>query len=57
MVVQVLHAVIYPRMEYDIPILSVDMVGKGNQVSLCIIDPCPVRLDRSVPAFFRDITL
>ncbi|KAK9796624.1 hypothetical protein WJX73_002588 [Symbiochloris irregularis] len=54
---QVLHAVIFPRLEYDIPILSMDMVGKGNQVSLCIIDPCPVRLDRSIPGFFREITL
>ena len=54
---QVLHAVIYPNLDYDVPILSMDMVGKGNQVSLCIIDPCPVRTDRTVPAFFRDITL
>lgn len=54
---QVLHCVLYPRASFDIPILSIDMVGKGNQVSLCIIDPCPVRSDRSLPIFFRDIAL
>lgn len=54
---QVLHCVLYPRQHYDVPILSIDIVGKGNNVSLAIIDPCPSRMDRSIPAFFCDIVL
>ncbi len=40
----------YPRLEYDLPILSMDMVGKsGGAISLAVIDPCPVSLNRSLP--------
>ena len=47
---QVLHCVMFPRLEYDLPILSMDMVGKGGgSISLAVIDPCPVALNRSLP--------
>ena len=46
---QVLHCVMYPRIEYDLPILSFDMVGKHGRVSLVCIDPCPVSQNRSLP--------
>lgn len=40
----------FPRLEYDLPILSMDMVGKGGgPISLAVIDPCPVSLNRSLP--------
>lgn len=48
--VQVLHCVMYPRLEYDLPILSMDMVGKvGGAISLAVIDACPVAMNRSLP--------
>ena len=52
LVVQVVHCVMYPRMEYDLPILSFDMVGKDDRVSLVCIDPCPVAMDRSLPSVY-----
>ena len=52
MVVQVVHCVMYPRMEYDLPILSFDMVDKDDRVSLVCIDPCPVAMDRSLPPVY-----
>ncbi len=40
----------FPRLEYDLPILSMDMVGRsGSAISLAVIDPCPVSLNRSLP--------
>ena len=49
---QVVHCVMYPRMEYDLPILSFDMVGKNDRVSLVCMDPCPVAMDRSLPPVY-----
>lgn len=46
------HCVMYPRLEYDLPILSMDVVAKRGKVSLAIIDPCPVSLDRSLPSIY-----
>lgn len=50
--VQVVHCVMYPRTDYDLPILSFDMVGNAGRVSLVCIDPCPVALDRSLPPLY-----
>lgn len=48
--IQVIHCVMFPRLEFDLPILSMDMVGKGGgPISLAVIDPCPVSLNRSLP--------
>ena len=49
---QVVHCVMYPRTDYDLPILSFDMVGKDGRVSLVCIDPCPVAMDRSLPPIY-----
>lgn len=38
----VLHCVMFPRAEFDIPILSMDMVSRGDRVTFAIADPCPV---------------
>ena len=72
---QVLHCVLFPRLEFDLPILSMDLVAAppppapktssspssdpaspqpppplpDSVVSLAIIDPCPARLDGSLP--------
>lgn len=50
---QVFHCVMYPRLNYDIPILSMDLVANGGRVSLAIVDPCPVSADLSLPAFYE----
>lgn len=89
---QVLHCVLFPRLEFDLPILSMDLVaaptpptGKANSpeeassssapassssssdpedasslmpqspISLAVIDPCPARLDGSLPEPYRDV--
>jgi phycocyanobilin:ferredoxin oxidoreductase len=56
MSVQVLHCVLYPRLEYDLPILSVDMVGSAatGRISLAIADPCPAAMDRSLPPAYAE---
>ncbi len=48
---QVLHCVLYPRLDWDLPILSIDLVGSAGSgnVSLAIADPCPAAMDRSLP--------
>lgn len=49
-----LHCVLYPRLEYDLPILSFDMVGSegSGRVSLAIADPCPASMDRWLPQVY-----
>ena len=52
---QVLHCVLYPRLDYDMPILSIDMVGNAStgRVSLAIADPCPASMDRKLPPAYE----
>ena len=46
---------LYPRLEYDLPILSLDMVGNADgEVSLAIVDPCPCVLDRRIPLLYQE---
>ena len=52
---QVLHCVMYPRAEYDLPIMSMDVVAKDGNISLGIIDPCPSRLDGSLPEDYSEM--
>ena len=49
---QVLHCVMFPRLEYDLPILGMDMVGAKGRVSLAVIDPSPATMDRTLPAMY-----
>ncbi|KAG7668407.1 hypothetical protein Ndes2526B_g00872 [Nannochloris sp. 'desiccata'] len=49
---QVVHCVMYPRPEFDLPILSMDLVANGDRVTLAIIDPCPVTGNLSLPPFY-----
>lgn len=46
---EVLHCVWYPRPQFDLPILSVDVVASAGRVSLALVDPCPVSPDLSLP--------
>ena len=49
---RVVHCVMYPRPEFDLPILSLDMVSNGDRVTLAIIDPCPVTSNLSLPPYY-----
>eukprot|EP00242_Pyramimonas_sp_CCMP2087_P013118 CAMPEP_0198213140 /NCGR_PEP_ID=MMETSP1445-20131203/28695_1 /TAXON_ID=36898 /ORGANISM="Pyramimonas sp., Strain CCMP2087" /LENGTH=289 /DNA_ID=CAMNT_0043887741 /DNA_START=234 /DNA_END=1103 /DNA_ORIENTATION=- len=46
---EVLHIVMYPRVEYDLPIYAVDIVGFKGRVTFCIADLCPFSNDLSLP--------
>ena len=49
---QVLHCVMFPRTQYDLPLLSFDVVAAGGRVTLAVADPCPVTPNLSLPAFY-----
>ena len=49
---QVVHCVMYPRPEFDLPILSMDLVANGDRITLAIVDPCPVTGNLSLPPFY-----
>ena len=52
---QVLHCVLYPRLEYDVPILSLDMVGnEAGGVSLAIVDVCPCVVEGHLPLAYQE---
>jgi len=40
---EVLHVMMYPRVEFNLPLYAVDMVGFGGRVTLCIADLSPGR--------------
>lgn len=50
---QVFHCVMYPNVEYDLPILSMDVVANADRISFAIIDPCPVAPDMSIPNIYK----
>lgn len=43
----------FPRVTFDLPILSMDLVANGGRVSLAVIDPCPVSANLQLPAFYE----
>ncbi|MEA5576134.1 phycocyanobilin:ferredoxin oxidoreductase [Anabaena sp. UHCC 0451] len=45
----ILHCVMFPRPEYDIPMFGCDLVGGRGQISAAIADLSPVNLERSLP--------
>ncbi|KAF6265515.1 phycocyanobilin ferredoxin oxidoreductase-like protein [Scenedesmus sp. NREL 46B-D3] len=49
---QVLHMVLFPRYDFDIPILALDLVAAGGAVTLAIIDACPVTSRLSLPQHY-----
>eukprot|EP00798_Chlamydomonas_sp_ICE-L_P016547 gene16547-22776_t len=50
---QVMHVVLYPRYDYDMPILAMDLVIAGGAVTLAIIDACPVRSMKLPPHYMQ----
>ncbi|WP_392408485.1 phycocyanobilin:ferredoxin oxidoreductase [Chlorogloeopsis fritschii] len=45
----ILHCVMFPRPEYDLPMFGCDLVGGRGQISAAIADLSPVSSDRSLP--------
>lgn len=50
----VVHSVMYPRPQYDAPILAFDLVTVGNTPVFGIADTCPVTDDLRLPEDYRD---
>lgn len=50
----ILHFVMFPRYNYDIPILAMDLVVANDTVSLAIIDACPVRPRQQLPNHYLE---
>lgn len=49
----ILHCVMFPRPEYDLPMFGCDIVGGRGQVSAAIVDLSPVSRDRTLSAPYR----
>ncbi|TAE56221.1 MAG: phycocyanobilin:ferredoxin oxidoreductase [Nostocales cyanobacterium] len=45
----ILHCVMFPKTEYDIPMFGCDLVGGRGQISAAIADLSPVNLQRKLP--------
>lgn len=52
--VQVLHCVMWPRRDHDIPILGFDVVAIGSDVTYAIADTTSVTADGSLPPVYVD---
>lgn len=49
----ILHCVMFPRPEYDLPMFGCDIVGGRGQVSAAIVDLSPVSDDRTLADSYR----
>ncbi|KAF8066305.1 pcyA [Scenedesmus sp. PABB004] len=49
---QVLHMVLFPRYDFDIPILALDLVAAGGAVTLAIADACPLSERLALPPHY-----
>jgi len=45
----ILHCVMFPRPEFEIPIFGCDLVGGRGQISAAIADLSPVDLNNTLP--------
>jgi phycocyanobilin:ferredoxin oxidoreductase len=45
----ILHCVMFPHPEYDLPMFGCDLVGGRGQISAAIVDLSPVRPDQTLP--------
>ncbi len=50
----ILHCVMFPRPEYDLPMFGTDLVGGRGQISAAIVDLSPIRLDRQLPSAYGE---
>ncbi len=49
----ILHCVMFPRPNYHLPILGIDIVAGRGQISAAIVDLSPVMCDRSLPLAYE----
>lgn len=49
----ILHCVMFPQPEYDLPMFGADLVGGRGQISAAIADLSPVRASRQLPEAYR----
>jgi len=49
----ILHCVMFPRPEYDLPMFGADLVGGRGQISMAIADLSPVRPDHTLPDAYQ----
>lgn len=50
----ILHCVMFPKPEYDLPIFGADLVGgRGGVISAAIADLSPVNAERSLPPHYQ----
>lgn len=53
----ILHCVIFPRSNYDLPIFGVDLVGSKAGIGAAIVDLSPVNRDRTLnPVYTKALT-
>ncbi len=50
----ILHCVMFPRLEYGLPMFGCDLVGGRGQISAAIVDLSPVGSDRQLPAPYQE---
>lgn len=51
----ILHCVMFPHPEYDLPMFGCDLVGGRGQISAAIADLSPVSGDRQLPSAYREL--
>ena len=49
----ILHCVMFPNPEYDLPMFGCDLVGGRGQISMAVADLSSVRADRSLPETYQ----
>lgn len=49
----ILHCVMFPRADYDIPMFGTDLVGGRGQISAAIVDLSTTRFDKSLPESYQ----
>lgn len=49
----ILHCVMFPRPEYDLPMFGCDLVGGRGQISAAIVDLSPVNSEHILPNTYR----
>ncbi|KPQ37778.1 MAG: phycocyanobilin:ferredoxin oxidoreductase [Phormidesmis priestleyi Ana] len=50
----ILHCVMFPRPNYHLPILGIDIVAGRGKISAAIVDLSPVMQDRSLPPKYEE---
>ncbi|MDA0265456.1 MAG: phycocyanobilin:ferredoxin oxidoreductase [Cyanobacteria bacterium] len=50
----ILHCVMFPKVNFDLPIFGVDIVAGPGGISAAIVDLSPVSANRSLPTLYRE---